>query len=47
MEKQKELKDVNFDDLQAQLEMIKSKNGVTLPSHLNKVFKTLILHYPD
>ena len=47
MEKKKELKDVNFDNLQSQLQEIKSRSGETLPAHLNKVFKTLILHYPD
>ena len=48
MEKKKELKDVNFDKLQSQLEGIKSKaSGDNLVAHLNKVFKTLILHYPD
>jgi hypothetical protein len=47
MEKKKELKDINFDDLQSQLEGIKSPSGETLVEHLNRVFKTLILHYPD
>ena len=47
MEKKKELKDINFDALQEQLFGIKGPDGATLVDHLNEVFKTLILHYPD
>ena len=47
MHRTKELQDVNFDNLQMQLEQIKAKGGDNIVQHLQKVFKTLILHSPD
>ena len=44
---QKEL-NAKFDDLKTKLKQIKSKEGKNdLYTHLQSVFKTLILHYPD
>ena len=47
MNKTKELQDINFENLQIQLEQIKSKGGDNIVQHLQKVFRTLILHSPD
>ena len=45
MQTTKELKDVNFENLEKQILDIKSKDrGDNLRAHLEKVFKTLILH---
>jgi len=43
---QKELNE-KFDSLKTILRNIKSTKGVDLYSHLQEVFKKLILHYPD
>ena len=43
---QKELNE-KFDGLKTILKNIKSKTGKDLYSHLQQVFRTLILHYPD